>query len=181
MIEGKTVNVALACIDGKHKGEIPVQQRADREEDPQTGKQRLQSNPYVFQLTFGGKVDKKDKGSLREAIKRECAEELGENFAKSFDFSSLSLFYEAEIVFKERLSRNYNYFGTLTTAQFNMIELHSAAERILWIQESDLQSIEPLDKSNPNQNPQTTFVMFRDFVEALKKLYRDPEYAKFLI
>ena len=179
MEERKTVNVVLACADGKHKGEIPVQQRAEREKDPQTGKERLQSNPYVLQLTFGGKVE--DGETLEQAIERECAEELGVEFAKQFNVFPLQLFHTAEFVFKERLFKGYSYFGTLTTKQFATISLHSAAERIVWIQESDLQNIEPLDKTDKSQNPQIKSVMFADFIEALQILYRDPHYAMLLV
>ena len=181
MEEKETVNVALACVDGEHKGEIPVQQRAEIEIDPKTGVEKMQSSPYVLQLTFGGKVDKEDKRSLEQAIKRECEEELGEKFAKRFDFSSLKLFHKGEFEYNGRTFKSYSYFGTLTTSQYNLINLHSAAEKIVWVKEPDLRSIEPLDKSNPSQNPQTTLVMFADFLEALRTLYDTTQYAKFLI
>ena len=179
MEEKETVNVALALSNGEQKGMIPVQQRAETEVDPRTGEEMLQSSPYVLQLSFGGKVEGEE--NLRQAIERECAEELGEYFAKNFDFSSLKLFHTGEFVYRGRLFKSYSYFSTLTTAQYETIELHSAAERILWIQESDLQSIEPLDKTDKSQNPQIKSVMFADFIEALQTLYRDPKYAKFLV
>ena len=179
MEEKETVNVVLVCVDGKHKGEIFVQQRAETEIDPQTGMEAPQSSPYVLQLSFGGKVDGEE--TLEQAIKRECAEELGEKFAERFDFASLTLFHTGEFVFKEKLFRGYSYFGTLTTKQFDLIELHSAAERLIWLRESDLSKIEPLNKLDRSQNPRKDLVMFVDFLEALQELYRDPEYAKFLL
>ena len=182
MEEKETVNVALACVDGEHKGKILIQQRAVTKVNPRTGEERLQSYPYVWQMTFGGKV--KNGETLEQAIERECAEELGEKFAKQFDFSSLRLFYTVEIAFKGQKSSNYDYFGTLTTKQYDSIILHSAAERIVWIKKSYLWLIEPLDKSDLRknfQNPQITSVMFADFVEALQKLYSSPHYAMLLV
>jgi 8-oxo-dGTP pyrophosphatase MutT (NUDIX family) len=177
--EKETVNVILALNNGERKGMIAAQQRAETKVDSRTGEERLQSNPYVLQFTFGGKVEKEE--SLKHVAKRECKEELGEDFAKQFDFEQLKQLNKTEFVFKGQRFTNYNYFGTLTNQQYDTIVLHSAAEKMIWIRRLDLLKISTLDKSNPFQNPQRETVMFADLVQTLQLLYGSSKYAKFLV
>ena len=172
MEERKTVGVVLVCIDGENRGMVPVQQRAKTEIDEETGRLVSQSSPHVLQLTFGGKVEKTE--SLDKAIRREAKEELGEKFAKEFDFSMLTLFHMGEFEFRDKHFNTFDYVGTLTTREYNMIELHSAAERIVWIQSLGLGYIKPKQKG---VDPKKEMVMFSDQLNALRFLY-SPEAAQ---
>ena len=176
MEERKTVGVVLVCIDGGNCGMVPVQQRAETEIDEKTGELVSQSNPHVLQLTFGGKVEKGE--TLMEALKRECEEELGKKFAEQFDFSTLILFHTGEFEFRDKHFTSYDYVSTLTTREYEMIELHSAAERMVWIRNLDLIHIKP---KQTRVDPQKELVMFQDQLDALRGLYRLAGILGFLI
>ena len=170
--ERETVGVVLVCTDGRPRGLIPVQQKAVIEEDKDTGFISAQSNPHILQLTFGGKVEKGE--SPKEAVKREAREELGERFAEQFDFSSLILFYMGEFENGDEHFTTCDFVGTLTTKEYEMIELHSGAERMIWISRLDMFRTQP---KQSGIDPQKELVMFQDQLRALHFLY-SPEAAQ---
>ena len=166
MEERETVAVVAVCIDGEHCGMIPIQQRAETEIDEETGRLVSQSYPHILQLTFGGKVEKGE--TPEEAVKREAKEELGEKFAEQFDFSSLILFHMGEFEYRGKHFTTFDFVGTLTTKKYEMIELHSAAERMIWIRRSDFAQIK---HEHSETDPRKELLMFTDQLNALRFLY----------
>ena len=113
MPQNKTISVWLRTKDGK----VALQERSSF---------GGQSHPDVCQATWAGKVEEAE--NLESAIKRECAQELGKEFAENFDFSSLKFFSENKFKMKDDDWTCYNYIGEVNENLLSKAKLHNEAK-----------------------------------------------------
>jgi 8-oxo-dGTP pyrophosphatase MutT (NUDIX family) len=166
MKEKKSVAVWLICEDGSLAGKVLLQQRAETKTEE--GTEKPQSNPYVCQPTWNGKVEKSE--TIPEVTKKEAKEELGEDFAHCFDFSSLDLFYTERYSFRGETYRCYNFVGLVTQKQLELVKLHAGAlSEFIGVNSRNLPKIEIL--GTPEADPKTQIVLFEDQYNALETLF----------
>jgi ADP-ribose pyrophosphatase YjhB (NUDIX family) len=112
---GKTISVWLVIGDGKNRGFIALQKRSAKNK----------SFPYVCQSSWAGKVECKE--AIEDAVKRECKEELGLKFFKSFDFNSLKTLKNSEFYIIGEKWTCYNYIGVISQKDLKLAKLHKEA------------------------------------------------------
>ena len=91
----KTISVWLTVVDGKNAGKIALQKRNE------VNSRFL----YICQSTWAGKVE--DGESVDTAVRRECEEELGKDFADNFDF--LNLKHHEDCNFQQQHKQDQEY------------------------------------------------------------------------
>ncbi len=161
----ESVAVWLICDEGKQKGKVLLQKRAQK--DIVNGEVKVQSSPGICQAACNGKVDFGE--SPMEAVKREIEEELGKAFADSFHFSSLVRFYTGSYTFNGEAAVGYNFYSFINLQQQNLIKLHAGAEpHFIAVLDSDFAKIKI--NGDKNADPETGIVLFRDQYKALKIL-----------
>jgi len=137
---------------------VLLQRRA--ETTAERGLVKPQSNPFVCQPTFNGKVEPEEE--IKEAVKREGREELGASFADNFSFESLKMFYKE--------GPYYNFCGQITKEQLKLVKLHSGATGgLIPVGKQDFKNIDVLGE---NVDPREGIVLFPDQYNALKILLR---------
>lgn len=151
----KSVSAWLILNDGKNKGKIALQKRAVN-----------QSFAYTYQATWSGKGELNENES--EALERECAEEMGNNFFEKFDFSGLKLFTKERIIYKGADWDRYNYVGVISEAILKLAKLHKGAfPEFTFVDANAI--VYPLCAEKDVKN---NIVLFDDQYKVLKKLFR---------
>jgi isopentenyldiphosphate isomerase len=154
----ETISVWLVLKDGPNKGKIVLQKRAESEKH----------FPFVCQATWSGGVE--DGEDVMDAIKRECREELGENFYNNFDFIKLN-FLGKQNFFRESKGNVWecnHYLGKISSKNLNLIKLHSDASKLVFIDKND--DIYPL---NSAKNPKENIVLFDDQYKILENILNE--------
>ena len=111
----KAISVWLTMEDGASKGKAILQKRS----------QKNKTFPFICQSAWAGKVELGE--AIERAIARECKEELGDSFYKSFNFESLKDVGKGTFVYQGADWEMYNYFSTINEALFKLIKLHDEA------------------------------------------------------
>jgi isopentenyldiphosphate isomerase len=154
----KSISVWLRLEDGKNQGKFAIQKRS------------LNNKSFfnICQATWAGKSETNEK--IAETIKRECAEELGEEFAKNFDFSTLKLLSKSKYEIKNDDWESYNYEGKINEDLLKMAKLHTEAfPNFIFAGGRD--KIYPVSSG---KDPQNNIVFFDDQYFAWKKLNEKP-------
>ena len=165
-----SVAVWLICSDGPQAGKVLLQQRAETQVRIEAvvrlkRVEKSQSNPYICQPTWNGKIEEGE--GVAEAIRREAREELGSEFADSFDFGSLHLFHLQEY-FQTCLV--FNFLGSVSQRQLDLVKLHSGAmPEFVAVDSKDWTEIRIA--GTPGTDPKTQIVLFGDQYQALRKLF----------
>ena len=151
----KIVSVWLILNDGANKGKAVLQKRSQIEK----------RFPYVCQTTWAGKVELGE--DVFDALIRECNEELGGEFGKSFDFSKLKLYSKHDFARAEdgAIWESYDYFANVNENELLNVKLHEGA----------FPDFIYADKLNLNQlksgkNPLENNVLFDDQYIVLKEI-----------
>jgi len=80
----------------------------------------------VCQATWAGKVE--DTETVENAVKRECKEELGADFADKFDFSKLKPLDKSEFLIDGKKWECFNFFGEISEENLAKVKLHKEAK-----------------------------------------------------
>jgi hypothetical protein len=146
--------------DGENKDKVLLQKRSSQEKN----------FPDIHQATWAGKVDVVN-GELEDTIttiKRECAEELGEEFYKNFDFDNLTSLSCSGSIDGEISWECSNYLGKIDQKLLNIVKLHDDAHpNFIFIGKND--KFYPI---SVNVDPKKNIVLFNDQYEILKKLLK---------
>jgi len=166
----ESIAVWLIPVDGKFAGRVLLQQRAQTEMID--GAERPQSYPHICQPTWNEKV--KDCERLMDAIRRGAVEELGVEFANSFDFSTLALFGIKDYSHGGVRFLGHNFIGLVTQEQLTLINLHSGAKpEFIGTGSEDILNLK--SKNDPRSKPESQTVLFPDQYEILCGLFRMKE------
>jgi 8-oxo-dGTP pyrophosphatase MutT (NUDIX family) len=150
----KSISVWLALEDGEDREKIVVQKRSPEENH----------FPYLCQATWSGKID--DLETVQDAVKRECIEELGRDFAEGFNFSGLKFLGDSRATTNGISWICSNYFGTITESILKTVKMHKDAfSEFLFISQSD-----PIYPLKSKQDPKKNLVFFDDQYKVLKHL-----------
>ncbi len=150
----KTISVWLKVEDGKNKGKVGLQKRSKKNK----------TFPFVCQATWAGKVEIDE--SIGDAIKRECKEEMGSDFANKFDFSSLEIAGETNFLMKNEEWACYHYVGKIPENILKIVKIHNEAfpELVFINKNSDIFPI------SSGKDPKNNIVFFDDQYKIIKKV-----------
>ena len=154
MEKNKTISVWLTIIDGRNKGKIILQKRS------------LQNKTFAFvcQATWAGKIEIGE--DINKAVKRECKEELGDEFYNKFDFSILVLKSKNIYTMKDKEWEVYNLAGTIKEEVLKTARLHKEAlPEFIFVDKNSM--VYPL---NSNKNSKNNIVLFDDQYKVLKEI-----------
>ena len=144
--------------DGENVGKVLLQKRSANEKN----------FPNIHQATWAGKADIVG-GELEDTIttiKRECEEELGEEFYNEFNFNSLTALPCSGCIDNQTSWECSNYFGKINQNLLNLVKLHEDAhDNFVFVGKDDL--FYPIKSEN---NPETNIVLFNDQYEILKDI-----------
>jgi len=158
MTSRKTISVWLVMENGENAGKVLLQKRSANEKN----------FPNIHQATWAGKadiIDNKLEDTL-DTIKRECLEELGEDFYKNFDFNNLSALACSGCIDGETSWECSNYFGKINEELLSLAQLHEDAHpNFVFIGMKD--EFYPIKSGN---NPEKDIVLFNDQYKILKEL-----------
>ena len=132
----------LILKDGENKGKVALQKRSFTEKH----------FPYIHQATWSGKIEAGE--SEDDAMKRECREEMGQDFFNNFDFSKL------------KILPGGNYVGQVDVKALKLVKLHKDAF-------PEFNFIGKKDKfysSKSASDPKNNVVLFDDQHKTLKKI-----------
>jgi len=150
----KIVSVWLVVQDGANRGKVVLQKRSLKNK----------TSVFICQAAWAGKVEAGE--SLEDAIKRECKEELGEDFADNFDFSKLEFIKKDNLTIGEKTWESYNYFGKISDEAIKMVKVHNEAlEDLIFVDKKDL--IYPLESG---KDPKDNIVLFNDQYKIFKNI-----------
>ena len=156
MVINKTISVWLVMKDGPNKGKVALQKRIVSEG----------SFPFVCQATWSGGVEPGEE--VIDAVKRECKEELGEEFCLKFDFSILGFFGKSDFFRKSKNSiwECHHYDGKISEDILKFAELHKDAfPEFIFVGGKD-QFFPLVSGKNSKEN----IVLFDDQYEVLKQI-----------
>lgn len=149
----KTISVWLKIEDKR----IALQKRSQDEK----------SFPFVCQATWSGGVEAGE--DVMDAVKRECKEELGSNFAEQVDFKKLEFLTKQEFFRKSKNSiwECHHYMGEINSEILKLAKFHNMAEpRFVFVDKNiDFFSIES------GKNPRENVVLFDDQYKILKDIF----------
>lgn len=149
----KTISVWLVVGDGKNIGKLALQKRSTKNK----------SFPYICQSTWAGKVECKE--NIEDAVKRECKEELGAKFYKSFNFDELKPIQNSEFYIMGEKWTCYNYIGVIDTKILKLAKLHKEAyPKFIFADKKS--KFFPL---SANKNPFKNIVLFDDQYKIIQK------------
>lgn len=150
----KTISVWLQLEDGANKGKFVLQRRSTENN----------SFHFVCQATWSGKIDGSE--SIEQAVRRECEEELGEQFYKKFNFSLLKNLAEKNFKIGNDNCVAYNYFGTIKESALKMVKFHKEVmPELLFVDKNDI-----LCRLDSKKDPKCNIVLFNDQYEILQLL-----------
>jgi 8-oxo-dGTP pyrophosphatase MutT (NUDIX family) len=152
MEKNKTISVWLFLEDGENKGKFVLQKRLE--------KHRL----FVCQPAWSGGIEVGE--APEEAIIRECQEELGIEFAKSFNFLKLKFIGTEGFVKNGEKYEGFHYYSKIRAADLEKVKIHPDAM-------PDFISIGRNDKFQPissGLNPKNNVVLFDDEYKILKEI-----------
>lgn len=153
----ETISVWLVLEDGPNKGKFVLQKRAESEKH----------FPFVCQATWAGKVEPDE--TIENAVTRECQEEVGDDFAKNFDFSKLELLSKESFIMDDEEWNSYNYLGKIKEELLGLVKIHQDAEsEFIFVDEGNL--ICSLDSG---KSPKDNIVLFNDQYKVFKKLINE--------
>ena len=152
----KTISVWLILEDGKDKGKIVLQRRSADEK----------SFPFVFQATWSGSVEPRE--NVISAVKRECKEEIGDEFYSKFDFSKLKFLAKQNFFRKStgNVWECHHYIGQINAENLKLAKLQKGAfpEFIFADEKSEIYPIES------GKNPKNNIALFDDQYKILSKI-----------
>jgi len=154
MKDKKTISVWLKLEDGQNAGKFILQKRSEDNKNFH----------YICQAAWAGEIE--DKESAEDAIKRECREELGNNFADNFDFLELELISIESFLLNGENWESHNFFGRIKDNLLKTVKLHSEAKpEFIFIGKNDeVYSLES------GKDPKINIVLFGDQYKTLKKI-----------
>ncbi len=156
MAKRKSISVWIVLKDGKNKGKIALQRRSPRDI----------SFHYIYQATWSGKGEVGE--SVMDAVKRECKEELGQNFYENFNFLKLKLVLKEKFIWEntDEIWDRYNYTYEINETRLNTAKLHDGAfDKFTFVEKETL--FYPI---NSKKNPKNNIVLFNDQYKILNKL-----------
>ena len=154
MIIKKNISVWLVVVDGVNKGKIALQRRSVNEK----------KYPYIHQATWSGKTEENE--SAMDAVKRECKEELGEEFYKAFEFNKLIDLGISKAVDDEVEWECSNFSGEVNEKLLKLVKMHNdACNEFVFVGKNDL--FYPMESG---KNPEKNIVLFDDQYKILKEL-----------
>lgn len=156
MAQNKTISVWLIVEGGEHAGKLVLQRRSEKSKN----------FPFVCQPMWAGKVEEGE--TPEDAVTRECSEELGEKFAKSFNFSGLVLAKRASYIRKGEEWEAYNYRGVVPHEQLGFAKLSedSFPEFIFVGKDDEVFSL------REGKNPKQSIVLFDDQFDVFTEIRR---------
>jgi len=150
----RIISVSLILLDGENKGKIALQRR----------NLENKSFQYVYQGTWEGKCEAGENDMA--AVKRECAEELGQIFFEAFNFSELKLISEDEFILDSEKWACSHYLGSCSSNLLCRAKLHKEAfPEFIFVDKNSL--IYPLDSK---LDPKDNIVLFNDQYKVLKNI-----------
>jgi len=161
MIKRKSISIWLILNDGKNKGKIILQRRSFRE----------RTFSYISQATWSGKVEVHE--NIKDAVKRECKEEMGREFFKSFNFSKLKIISKDKFIWEDKGETwiRYNYIGAIDSGLLKKIKFHDGAfSRPIIIGKNDT-----VYSIKSKKNPKNKVILFDDQYKILKKILNGAE------
>ena len=153
----KIVSVWMILQDGQNQGKAILQKRAGTEK----------KFPYICQATWAGKVELGE--TVENAMKRECIEELGQEFADSLDFSKFKLYSKHDFARAEdgAIWESYDYSVGVNENNILSVKMHTMAfPEFIFAKAIDLHPIKE------NLNPEHNVVLFDDQYEISKQLIK---------
>jgi isopentenyldiphosphate isomerase len=142
----ESISVWLRVEDGEHAGSFVLQQRSEKSEH----------FPLICQATWAGKADEGE--TAEHALPRDCREELGSDFADTFDITSLLLFATTHYEMQGEPYICYNYIGSVGVAILGKAHLHDEAQPVFIFAKPD----SPVFDINSKQDPKDHIVLFND-------------------
>jgi len=152
----KTISVWLIVEDGENKGKIPLQKRS------------LDNKRFVYicQSTWAGKVEENEE--VIDAVKRECEEEMGKEFAEKFDFSALKLFCKNKYKIDNKDWEAHSFSGTVNDELLKLAKLHHEAfSRFIFVTKGD-----KTYSMSSGKDPQKNIILFDDQQKVLEKIFK---------
>lgn len=153
MPKRKSISVWLVMEDGENKGKIALQRRSE-------GNKHF---PFVCQATWSGKIESNE--SNQSAIKRECAEELGEAFSNNFNFSELRFLEEFDFTEGKSEWTGFNYLGKISERELSKAVVHKGA----FAEFVFLGSEEQFYDVSSGKDPKNNIILFNDQYNIVKK------------
>ena len=140
--------------DGKNKGKVVLQKRSEHNK----------TFHNLCQATWAGKAEPNE--TVESAIKRECAEELGEKFCGKFDFSKLEFLGKEYFTIENKKWESYNYLGNVSEEILKMADLHSESlpELVFVGTKDNFYSVKS------KKDPQNNIVLFDDQYKILSTI-----------
>jgi len=149
-MKNKSISVWLILENGK----IALQKR------------REEKFNSVCQATWAGKSEEDE--TTENAIKRECQEELGQDFAKNFDFSKLEFISTENFEMKNSKWESYNYTAKILEKDLALAKIHKDAEpEFIFIDKNT--EIFPLSSE---KDPKENIVLFDDQYKIFEKILK---------
>ncbi|MEK7658571.1 MAG: NUDIX domain-containing protein [Patescibacteria group bacterium] len=122
--------------------------------------------PYICQATWAGKVELGE--NIGMAVKRECKEEMGEEFCKNFNFSELILKSKDVYTMKGEKWRANNFIGEVSEDLLKLVKLHNEAlPQFIFLNKDEL--IYPVSSV---KNPKNNIILFDDQYKVLKEIIK---------
>jgi len=147
--------------------EVLCQVRAETE-IAEDGTKKKQSNPGVYQPTFNGKVEKNEP--IEAAIKRECREELGDDFYKVFKTIERRPFFSKEYMHNGEKYISHEFWGKVKEKDISKIKLHSGALPELFRLKKRAKILDA--KKTTLEDRVGKISMFPDQIKAVKRLFK---------
>jgi isopentenyldiphosphate isomerase len=155
MIKKNTISVWLIMEDGQNMGKIVLQRRSPEEKN----------YPYIYQSSWAGKIEPGENNMA--AIKRECAEELGNIFHDNFDFSKLIELKKSSSIKGDIEWVCFNYFGKVNENLLNKVKMHDDAySEFIFVNDDNL-----VYSVKSGKDPKNNIVLFDDQYEILKNIF----------
>jgi|GEM_PF-2593464 len=152
----KVVSGWLQLADGKNKGAVALQKRSFLE----------QRFPFICQATWSGKIEAKE--SIRNALVRECKEELGNDFYKKIINLKYKLFPKTSCMAAEALWVSYNFFAPISEKIICCAKLHCDAHKKFVFVDENTEFFPFSSKKDPKKH----IVLFDDQYEILVKIFK---------
>jgi ADP-ribose pyrophosphatase YjhB (NUDIX family) len=148
----KSISVWLKLTDGPSKGKFALQKRLEIHRQ------------FICQPAWSGGVENSE--TLEKAIRRECKEELGVEFAGNFDFLKLKFIGTEGFVKNGQRSEGFHYFCKINTADLDKAKIHpDAMSEFIFIGKKD--KFFPVSSGF---NPKDNVILFDDEYKILKNL-----------
>jgi len=154
MVINKIVSGWLVLTDGENKNRIALQRRSIKNK----------TFPFVCQATWSGKVELGEE--IKDALLRECREELGDNFYNNFDFSSLEFISTNKFIMNGKNIEVSNYCARVSQGVLNTAKLHEEAfPDFIFVDGTEISYF-----GQSGKDPKNNIVLFEDQYKILSEI-----------